>query len=224
MQKEPPKNSYLTKIFFVGMALLMTVIVFLGFWPSYFGLLLSGQEFEGHWFLHFHAAIFLGWMATFITQTILAWNKQINNHMRLGRYGFALGVIVFLTGVIVTLLAGQRFVAEGFMTWSQVPFSRPAIDIVQFAILLSIGFTYRNRPEMHKRFMFLATVALMPAATGRMGYLIGPWGTEILFLFMIGSLMAFDIYKKGNLHRASVIGFLVLLPRILLEIYSKFFG
>lgn len=40
------KSWSLSKLFYIGMALLMTVVVFLGFWPSYFGLLLLGQGFE----------------------------------------------------------------------------------------------------------------------------------------------------------------------------------
>lgn len=63
-----------TRLFFVGMALYMILLVFIGFWPSYFELPFSGQplseeiapEFtEGAllaptWLIHLHVVVFLG--------------------------------------------------------------------------------------------------------------------------------------------------------------------
>lgn len=212
----------MTRVFYIGMALMMTVVVFAGFWPSYFGLLLSGQGFDGHWIVHIHALVFLGWMATFIAQASLAATRRVRSHMKIGPYAIALGAVAFLMGVIVTLMVGQRFVEEDVMSWSQVPFSRPAIDIVQFAVLLAIGFAYRSRPDIHKRFMLLATVALLPAATSRMGYLIGPWSTELMFAVVMSTIIVHDIYTRGRLHGAYVIGLLILLPRILVDLNDKF--
>ena len=54
------------RLFFVGMALFMTTVVFLGFWPTYFGPLLVGAGFDGHWILHVHAFIYMGWMAVLL--------------------------------------------------------------------------------------------------------------------------------------------------------------
>ncbi len=124
---------------------------------------------------------------------------------------------------LVTILSVQRMVTEGVITWSQVPFTRPAIDIVQFAVLITIGFFYRRKPAYHKRFMLLATIALLPAATGRMGYLLGRWSTEILFVVIVAFLFIYDVRKRGRPHVAYLMGTVILLPRILLELYWKFF-
>lgn len=166
----------------------------------------------------------MGWMAIFITQTNLAATRRIQSHMKIGPYGFGLGIVVSLIGVLVTLMAGQRLVAEGVISWSEVPFTRPAIDIAQFTVLLVLGIAFRGRPDIHKRFMLLATVALLPAATSRMGYLIGPWSTEILFAILVATIIVYDMHNRGRLHGVYIIGILFLLPRIIMDLNAKFFG
>jgi len=93
----------LSRYFFVGMALFMMTVVFLGFWPTYFGPLLVGAGFDGPWILHIHALLFMGWMVVLPAQTTLAARNQVATHMRVGRYGLALGLLVLAMGVTLTL-------------------------------------------------------------------------------------------------------------------------
>lgn len=208
------KNVETSQYFHVGMALFMTVIVFLGFWPSYFGPILFGQGFEGHWIIHIHATIFLGWMVVLITQTSLVARNKTPTHMKVGRYGFALGILVLLMGLTITFRSYQQMVSEGTAT----PFTflwAPLVDMIEFSTLLVIGFTYRSRPEIHKRMMLFATVAILHAATGvRMDYLLGAWTTEIMFAILVALIYGHDLYTKGRVHRASLIGTLIVLPDI----------
>jgi hypothetical protein len=207
----------MSRYFFVGMALFMTTVVFLGFWPTYFGPLLVGAGFDGHWILHVHAIIYMGWMAVLLAQTTLAARSQMETHMQVGRYGFALGLLVLAMGVILTLRFYQRGVAEGTWTWAEAPFAFwfPLVDMVEFSILLAAGFVYRRRPKVHKRMMYFATIALLHAATGvRMDYLLGPWTTEIMFVLLVGPMYIYDLYVERRVHPATLISTVIVLPDI----------
>ena len=56
---------------YVGLSLLFVLIVAVGFWPSYFGALTTG-DVDRPWFIHFHAVVYVGWLGLFVAQTLLA--------------------------------------------------------------------------------------------------------------------------------------------------------
>jgi hypothetical protein len=220
------EDAPLSRYFFVGMALFMTTVVVLGFWPTYFGPLLVGAGFDGHWILHVHAVIFVGWMAVLLAQATLAAQSQMATHMRLGRYGIALGGLVLLMGLVLTLRVYQQGVAEGQWTWigAVTTFWQPSVDLVAFAVLLGLGYAYRSQPEIHKRMMLFATVALLEAAVNaRMAYLLGPWSKEIMFAILVGLIWAYDLWTERRVRLATLIGTAIVLPQVLFA-YLPFFG
>ena len=98
------------------------------------------------------------------------------------------------------------------------------MDITQFGILLALGWSLRRKIEFHRRYMVLATIAILPAATARSAYLLGPWSFEILFLALVSVLVARDLYLDRRLHAANILGILILLPRLVLNLSYKFIG
>lgn len=215
------------KKFYVSLAVLMTGLVLVGFWPSYFGVLLSGGEYERHWVFHVHAVVFLGWMAALIVQAVLAARRQTKAHMALGRSGFLLGIAVLLMGLIVSAVVIRDGYARGAIdAWGQAVWfaSAPLMDITQFGILLGLGWSHRRKIEFHRRYMVLATIAILPAATARSAWLLGPWSFELLFLALVSVVAARDLYMDRRLHAANIIGVLILLPRLVLNISYKIVG
>lgn len=205
-----------TRFFFVGMAIFMIAIVIAGFWPSYFKPLLFGQELpeemdlvelEKYWLIHLHAAVFVGWMVLLLTQTTLIASGQVKRHMRLGRFGIGLGVVVFFMGIAVAGLRLGPYVAKGAVTWTEgiIVVWPPWVTIGLFGLLLALGIRYRRWPETHKRYMLFATAALLDAATARMDFL-GPWKGEIMFVAMVGPIFAYDLYTQRRIHPASLVG------------------
>ena len=65
---------------YVGLALLAIAIAAVGFWPSYFGPLLAGGV-EKPSFIHLHAAVYVGWLALFLSQATLAATGRTASHM-----------------------------------------------------------------------------------------------------------------------------------------------
>jgi len=70
---------------YVGVAVLAIAIAAVGFWPTYFGPLLAGGV-DKPAIIHFHAAVYVGWLALFLTQATLAATGRTASHMKLGRF------------------------------------------------------------------------------------------------------------------------------------------
>jgi phosphoglycerol transferase MdoB-like AlkP superfamily enzyme len=49
--------------------------------------------------------------------------------------------------------------------------SVPFLDITCFAVFFALAVYWRRKPELHRRFIFIATSALLAAAFGRLPYL-----------------------------------------------------
>ena len=210
--------------FYLAMALMMAALVIIGFWPSYFSAIASGS-YDRHWVFHLHALVFMGWMVLLIAQVLLAARRRTKAHMAVGRWGFLVGVAVFALGIIVSVaIIRDGYAAGSISSASQALWfaSAPLTDIVQFAVLLGLGWAYRRKVESHRRYMVLATVAILPAATARMAYLLGPWSFEMLFIAIVAVLVWRDLAVLKRVHSATVIGLLILLPRLVLNVSYKF--
>lgn len=221
------KNAgHTPRLFWVGMAAYMTVIVIVGFWPSYFTPLIAGERLVGlgvvdaSGILHVHAAVYFGWMVLLVTQAALVSRGQTQTHMTFGRYGMIFGLLVIAIGLVMTFVKMQSYVSNDMATWAEAPLEvwTSIETITQFIVLLVLGYVYRFRPEAHKRYMLFATGALLFAATDRMFYLLGPWCAEIMFPLTVGPIFAVDLYTQGRIHPATLIGTAILLPHFALRI------
>lgn len=185
----------------------MTLIVLVGFWPSYFGPLVR-LSVERSAVIHFHAVVYMGWLALFITQAWLAATGRIAAHRRLGRVGIGYGVVVIVVGVATTLhqFAG-RIEANGLDASLAYP-TWPLIDMAIFAPFFALAVAYRRRPEVHKRLMVVATTALLVAAAGRMP--LEPTWVRVVWFSPILLGLAYDGFKRHQVHPVYVIGLAVL--------------
>lgn len=205
------------------MAILGIVVVILGFWPTYFRPLLD-SSYSGGLVVKIHAVAFLAWMLAFLSQCLLVNTRRSKVHRKVGLYGVVLGALMVLLGVAVSVLLVLRLVASGdveSIASGIFAAAEPFVDITQFAILLSWAYTSRRNPANHKRLMLLATVSILPAATARMYYLIGPWSMELMFGLFAGLILFHDWKSHGRISQVNVIGLLILLPRALLAMSHK---
>jgi 4-amino-4-deoxy-L-arabinose transferase-like glycosyltransferase len=84
---------------YVGLALLAIAIVVAGFWRTYFGPLLAGAVDKPS-IIHVHAVIYVGWLAIFLAQALLAATGRVAAHMKLGRLATGYGVLVIGAGLL----------------------------------------------------------------------------------------------------------------------------
>ena len=199
------------RLFYCGMALLVTAGVVIGFGPTWFmrGYMASARPLAPLAPLVIvHAVAFTAWIVLFVVQAGLISGRQHKLHMRLGMATVGLAVVVVSLG----LLTGARSAAIGSgppsvppLTWFAVPF----LDMVVFSGLVAGGFIYRRDPQTHKRLMLCATLLMLQPGVGRIPmpdtFLGAELGTLIAFL-LATPLLAWDFAQRGRPHKASLVG------------------
>lgn len=214
-----------SEYFYLGMALFLMLIVFVGFWPSYFSTILPANEMSPPtggviWVIHVHALVFIGWLVALLVQTILIARKRIGTHMKIGRYGLFIGGAVFITGLLVLSLSSAARIASGesSLTGETIFTVGVWMQMVNFAILLGLGYKNRRRPSHHKRYMLFATIAILPAAVIRMWYIFGMWSLLIFLVLILGITLGHDLLRLKRIHKATLIGAGLLLADVVLLI------
>ena len=194
---------------YLGLTLLLMATVGAGFWVSYFGALLQGR-FNAHPFMHVHAAVFTGWMILLLAQVLLVFTGRVRLHRRLGPFGAAYGVLVLITGIIVTFVAPAMHVRAGRWTLDRAAgfMLLPVGDMLLFAGFFGAAIWWRRHPETHKRLIVSATVALTFAAAARL-YETSLPRLLILWLAPIALAMAFDLHARRRVHRVWVVSLVV---------------
>jgi uncharacterized membrane protein YozB (DUF420 family) len=203
----PPARARTKPAFYVGIAFFMVGLVVVGFWPTYFGRLVRG-DIARPLVVQIHGLVFVGWMALLVAQIVLAWRGRVQMHRRVGRWGIAYGILVLVMGVIIGIAAPVMHVHAGDWTRDRaagfllITFG----DMVLFGSLFGAAIMYRRTPEIHKRLMLAATVALLFAAIGRMQFL-DPWPSvqTVVWLSPLLVGMLYDWRARGRPHVAYVI-------------------
>lgn len=196
--------------FYVAVSLLITVTALAGFGPSFYESLVLGVS--RHWTIHAHAAVFLGWLALLIGQAVLAARGQIALHRRIGNFGIAYGIAVLILGFVVGFAVPATYVEAGTWTLDRAASFLATIlaDMVLFGGFFGAAIAYRGRPEVHKRLMLLAAVALILPGVARLWFIEarfagGPNAAALgtlLFVWLVPlfAAMAYDFATARRIH------------------------
>jgi hypothetical protein len=188
------------------MAVLLCVIVLIGFWPTYFGAGMARAPLPNR-LLHIHGAIFTTWMILYVVQSALISARRVAWHRSLGTIAFCLPPVMVVVGTIVALNALRRGVMIGPLDPS-VSLAIPLIGITAFSIVIYASWRARRRPDAHKRLILLATIGLTEAAFGRF-----PWaqmgltpaaGAVAGLGLTIALLVAYDLFSLHRVHRSTM--------------------
>jgi len=198
----------ITRRFYLGIALLVTFMAIVGFWPTYFGPLLAGT-LETVPVIHFHATVYSGWLLIFITQVFFAATGRIRLHLKLGKIGIFYGFALVPVGVFTAFSRFAGRVEVGLFDEARLGLLAPLTDMIVFPIFFGAAVAYRRKPEIHKRLMVVATTTLLIAAIGRMTFLGTPvpLGTFLLVWFVpIFLAMGYDFWTRRLIHPVYLIG------------------
>jgi hypothetical protein len=200
-----------SRTFYIALGTVIAVIAIAGFWRSYFGPLLAGNV-DALPLIHFHAAVYVGWLALFVAQAAFAAAGRVDIHVKLGRFGIGYGIFVIAVGLLVGFAMFVVRVRAGAVPEAIGRLFGPVLDMLIFAPLFAAASHHRRRPELHKRLMVLATTTLLVAAVGRMRSVLPAfvlmqlvWSAPILLA------MAYDFVKRRIVHPVYVFGLLLLL-------------
>lgn len=194
-------------LFFSGASILIAVSVLIGFGPTYF---LAGV-FRAHLpnvIIHFHGAVFSCWILLLVLQTTLVSAHRADIHRRVGPFGFGLACLMVILGMLAGAnLLVRNIAPRGFdaRTFYIVPFS----EMIMFPILVFLAYRARKDAASHKRFILIATVALLGPAFARfhVPFLYRRFLAPLLVSYCFLLLLAlYDLWSTHKLHRATFSG------------------
>lgn len=157
------------------LASVCAVIAFTGFAGTYW-LQLPGRTFVGSPLLHLHGLIFSLWTLFVVSQAALITYGRNSSHRAWGLAGIALASAMFFTGVAVAISGLQDRIADGHGEAARAFVIVPLSAIGLFAFFIVAAIVTRRRSDWHKRFMLVATVALLNAAIARFFFLAATGG------------------------------------------------
>lgn len=190
--------------FYPGIAIAVAVTVFAGFARTYY--LRPPDAPALPLLVHAHALAFSAWVLMFAAQVSLVASGRRDLHRRLGVAGGTLAVAMVALGVVVALAQARREVAAGRGDEALAFLIIPLGGMVSFATLIACGIAYRSRAEIHRRLMLLASIAILPAAIGRIPGFESPAAITLYFVAMLAAAPVHDLLTRGRLHPVSLWG------------------
>jgi hypothetical protein len=189
---------------YFAITLLIAAIVAWGFWKTYYSRLGARADLPS--IVHLHAVVFSAWVLLLVAQAAAVARGRIDMHRNLGMLGMGYGAVVFGVGLVVSVGAPALRVREGLfpLDVGGVVVLYNLTDMLLFGVFLALAFVYRNRPELHKRWVVAATAALCGAAIGR----VLPGNTAQYLLMWLSPVLAMvvvDLVTLRRLHRVPVV-------------------
>jgi hypothetical protein len=133
---------------------------------------------------------------------------KIALHRRVGNFGIGYGALVWIVGMIVTFAAPALHVRAGEWDMDQAAtfLTIPLGDMVLFGGFFAGAVWYRGKPEIHKRLILLACIAVMFAGAFRLSYVASTPVQLVVWYVPLVAGMVYDRYKLGRVHRVYWIG------------------
>jgi hypothetical protein len=159
--------AVVNKRFHGAMALSIAALTFAGFARTYY---------LREWFdvppitmlLHLHGFAFTAWVVLFVVQTRLVAAHNYRMHMKLGIAGVAVAACVVILGFATAVVSASSPRMRPMGLTSPQFSLIPLVAITSFAILVAAAIFFRRRPQLHKRLMTLAMIAVIAPPTARL--------------------------------------------------------
>ena len=189
--------------FFVCMASVLLVIVAVGFAKSFY---LRGMLPKRHAvaslpaYIVLHGIVLTTWFLLFLGQTLLVASGKVRLHRALGVAGAALAVVLFMLSMVVVVRSVVRetsLVVIGDM-----------VVLLLFATLISAAVWFRQKPDIHKRLMLIASICIVAPAIARWPGAQSMLPLSVLGpqLLLYGALILYDLSSRRRVHRATLYG------------------
>jgi len=219
---------------YVFMAALFLLTVLVGFIPDSRNMLAAveaGQRAPLPPILHLHAIAMGAWISLLLVQTTLVATGRGAQHRRLGLVSVGLVPLMLFAfvGVVASGFTGLASLPPGAMPADALASTKSLISnlvleqtrvVVLFPVFVTWALLVRRRdPETHKRLLILATLLPLPAAYDRIQWLYtsmpdSPTTVHVYQLLWLAPVLLYDLWRRGSVHRAYVIGIAANLPFI----------
>lgn len=207
--------------FFFALSVVMLVVVFLGFAPTFYLAPAFDTPTDDHGipaYLIIHAVLLTTWYGGLVVQTGLIGRGRRDLHKTAGLIGVALAVGVVLSGAGATLLAIPRAAELGTTPRPRlnVLVTSNTLNLLLFIVLITVAFLKRSKPQIHKRLMLIGSIAIIGPAVGP-GRLFGGFLQSLLggisvpvplvfWLLLVAPIVIADVMTLRRVHPATMWG------------------
>lgn len=196
------------RLFHVGMAVAMLATVFIGFAPTFY-LRSAHTSAPLTPLVQVHGILFSAWMLLLLAQTLLVASGRVAVHRRLGIFGAILALALFVLGIVTAIAAASR--GQAIKGIEPLPFlAIPLGTILVFIGTVAAALWFRQRSDIHKRLMLIATIGVLTPAIARMDIELGPLHGPQFALFLtdlfILPCLVNDRLNIGRVHPAYLWG------------------
>jgi hypothetical protein len=200
--------------FGIGLMLVVCAIIFAGFSRTYYlNHFFARRSLSAS--LQIHGFLFSAWFLLLLVQIALVARRRIDLHRRIGWIGAVLAGLMVIIGVSVSLHAakhGSPAIPPG------LPIAKflvvPLFDVIVFGVLTGAGLYFRRKPQIHKRLMMLAGLAIVTPAFARiqLDFIRNRDIKTILLMADVFALIyiAYDTLTHRRLHPACLFAGLVI--------------
>lgn len=196
--------------FYPGIGLFGLIAIAIGFSTTYF-IPMAGRAFTAPGFAHVHGASAMAWVTLLLVQALLVRSGRTRLHMKIGQAALPLAMAIWASGILTAAWAARRDLpSQGAV--AEASFTGTVIGLSLFVGFVLAGYATRRRPAAHKRWMALATIAVLWPAIFRWRHLLPPMSRpEIVLGLFVADLpilvaMLRDRLRYGEVHPVWLIG------------------
>jgi hypothetical protein len=207
----PPREAWNADArFYLSMAVVASVIVFLGFAPSFYLKSVIHAPTPPLTFLTVtHGLVFTAWMLLFVTQSALIAAGKPAPHRQLGIAGAILFGVMISLGTSTAITAGRLGHAPPASPPPLAFMALPLMGLSAAAVLVAAALWNRRRPDWHKRLMVSALFVLTGPGTGRIAIPLGLAAQGTLLAFAIADVLlliavVYDYLAHKRVHPAYI--------------------
>jgi len=206
-----------SRVFHRGMAVVLVVAIAVGFSTSARSRAAAGMP-PLEWPVLLHAGMFFSWFLIFLAQTMLAATGRIALHRALGYAAVIVAAVMVVDGPWVAISA----VRKGHLGPhpADLEFMLVMIgDVLVFGFFVALAVVYRRRRDLHRTFMLLGSLSMLPPAIARWpGVHLDPARVAVLMLPLVAAVPIHDLIVRRRLHPASLWGAVGLLASVPLRV------
>lgn len=192
--------------FFSTMSVLILATTAIGFSRTYYLNGLFHAPLPSR-IIHLHAVVFTIWILLYVVQTALVPLGRIAIHKKLGMAAFGFACLTWVVGVMSgadMLVRNDDFgTGVGTKTFVVIPFGVMAL----FAPLMLSAFLARRSPDVHKRLILIANIALTfaPVARYPLSYILHLAHTDQIFQWsFLAMLVGYDLLSLHKIHKTTL--------------------
>ncbi len=133
--------------------LLLMLVIWFGFGPSYFFKIFKGVTFTAYF--HLHAIFMVLWVMILLAQPVLIRRKKFGLHKSVGKFSYLLFPIMIITTMLLihSQLSGSTDEGSSFF----IPFK----DVIVLVVYYSLGIGFKRNVQLHSRLMIATIIPLI---------------------------------------------------------------